>query len=225
MLYKEKEQGVDNIWYVAKDRRKETTESHDVERKVTQAPRAGSRSLQNEGQEQAGFRRGRGCIDQIFVLRNIIEQCIEWNTPLYINFIDFRKDFDSVQRDTLWKILRLYGVPPKIVTLMELFYQQCECSVIVDGNLSEWFCVESGVRQGCFISPILFLVAIDWIMRRKTADRPRGTQWTLFSQLEDLDFADDLAALSTTRCHLQEKTDRLRRFARQVGLNINNSKT
>ena len=83
-------------------------------------------------------------------------QCIEWNTPLYINFIDFWKAFDSVHCDTLWKTLWSYGVPPKIVTLMELFYQQFKCSVIVDRNLSEWFRVESSVRQGCDIPPILF---------------------------------------------------------------------
>ena len=47
-------------------------------------------------EEQAGFRRGRGCIDQIFALRNIIEQSIEWNSPLYLNFIDFKKAFDSI---------------------------------------------------------------------------------------------------------------------------------
>lgn len=47
-------------------------------------------------EEQAGFRKGRGCIDQIFALRNIIEQCIDWNVSLYMNFIDFRKAFDSV---------------------------------------------------------------------------------------------------------------------------------
>ena len=52
-------------------------------------------------EEQAGFRKGRGCIDQIFALRNIIEQCIEWNVPLYINFIDFKKAFDSVHRERL----------------------------------------------------------------------------------------------------------------------------
>ena len=47
-------------------------------------------------QEQAGFRKGRGCIDQIFARQNIIEQRIEWNVPLYINFIDFKKAFDNV---------------------------------------------------------------------------------------------------------------------------------
>ena len=177
-------------------------------------------------EEQAGFRKGRGCIDQIFALRNIIEQCLEWNVPLYINFIDFRKAFDSVHRDTLWKLLRSYGIPEKIVTLISLFYNHFECSVITDSQtLSEWFPVESGVRQGCTLSPILFLVTIDWIMRKTTSDIPRGIQWTLFSQLEDLDFADDLLALSSKREHLQEKTDRLNTYAKQTGLNINTAKT
>ncbi len=176
-------------------------------------------------QEQAGFRKGRGCIDQIFALRNIIEQCLEWNVPLYINFIDFKKAFDSVHRETLWKILHSYGVPPKIVTLIKMFYDHFECSIILDNTISEWFTVESGVRQGCILSPILFLVTIDWIMRKTTSDQPRGIKWTLFTQLEDLDFADDLAVLSTKHSNLQEKTNRLNKFAKQTGLDISTTKT
>ena len=166
-------------------------------------------------QEQAGFRKRRGCTDQIFALRNIIEQTLEWNCPLYINVIDFKKAFDSIHHDTLWKILRSYGVPLKIVSLIETFYNHFECSVILNNTSSEWFTVKSGVRQGCILSPILFLVVIDWVMRKTTSDKPRGIQWTLFSQLEDLDFADDLAFLSVKLDHLQEKTDRLERYAKQ----------
>ena len=54
-------------------------------------------------EEQAGFRPGRSCTDQIFVLRTILEQSMEWNSTLYLNFIDFEKAFDSVHHDTLWK--------------------------------------------------------------------------------------------------------------------------
>ena len=112
-------------------------------------------------QEQAGFRKGRGCMDQIFALRNIIEQCLEWNTSFFINFVDFRKAFDSVHRNILWKILHSYGIPSKIISIIKTFYEHFECSVIMGNDLSEWFSVQSGVRQGCIISPILFLVAID----------------------------------------------------------------
>ena len=177
-------------------------------------------------QEQVGFRKGRGCIEQLFTLQNIIEQCLEWKTPLFINFIDFKKAFDSVHRATLWKLLHLYGVPAKIFTLIEKFYDHFECIVILDNNtLSEWFQVKSGVRQGCILSPILFLVIIDWTMKTTTSDKPRGIPWNLFSHLEDLDFADDLAILSTNRSNLQEKTDRLRTYAKQTDLNINTAKT
>ena len=109
--------------------------------------------------------KGRGCIDQIFAIRNIIEQCIEWKTPLFINYIDFRKSFDSLHRETLWKILRSYGIPLKICTVMKAFYDNFECSVILGNSISEPFIVKFRERQGCIMSPILFLVVIDRIQR------------------------------------------------------------
>ena len=60
---------------------------------------------------------------------------------------------------------------------------------------------------------------------RKSCDRPRGIQWTPFSHQEDLDLADDIAVLSTTAHHLQQKTDKLSSFANKVGLTIRSSKT
>ena len=95
----------------------------------------------------------------------------------------------------------------------------------MNNTLTESFEVHSGVRQGCILSPILFLITIDWIMRQATSDRPRGIQWTPFSQLEDLDFADDLAIVATRQPHLQQKTSRLSEYAKQTGLNINIKKT
>merc|ERR1711911_32185 len=71
---------------------------------------------------QAGFRKNRSCKDQIATLRVIVEQSLEWNTSLYINFIDYEKAFDSVDRNTLWKLLRHYGVPEKIVSLIRKSY-------------------------------------------------------------------------------------------------------
>ncbi|VDP66345.1 unnamed protein product [Schistosoma mattheei] len=59
--------------------------------------------------QQAGFRKDRSCTDRIATLRIIVEQSVEWNSSLYINFIDYEKAFDSVDRRTLWKLLRHYG--------------------------------------------------------------------------------------------------------------------
>ena len=71
--------------------------------------------------EQAGFRPGRGTTEQIFILRNI-EQSIEWQSSLYVNFIDFKKAFNSVHRDSLWLIMRSYGIPSKIVSMVKVLY-------------------------------------------------------------------------------------------------------
>ena len=83
--------------------------------------------------EQASFRPGRGNTEQIFILRNIIEQSIEWQSSLYINFIDFKKVFDSVHRDSLWLIMRSYSIPPKIIGMAKTLYDNFECTV-VDGK-------------------------------------------------------------------------------------------
>ena len=84
-----------------------------------------------------------------------------------------------------------------------------ECRVLLRGQTTDPFEVKTGVRQGCLLSPFLFLLAVDWIMKQVTLEGRTGIQWTLTSHLEDLDFADDLALLSHSHNHMQEKTDRL----------------
>ena len=173
-------------------------------------------------QEQSGFRKGRGCIDHITVLRNVIEQSTEWQRKLYILFVDYQKAFDSLHRESLWKLLRAYGVPQKIVNVIKQFYCRFTCSV---GSSDLRFEVKSGVRQGCVMSGLLFIVAIDWITSRTTQDARRGIRWTLFTQLEDLDYADDIPLLSHTEQQMQQKFDRLMQYGEQVGLRVNTKKT
>ncbi|XP_028649227.2 LOW QUALITY PROTEIN: uncharacterized protein LOC114645554 [Erpetoichthys calabaricus] len=176
--------------------------------------------------EQAGFRQNRSCTDQIATLHIIVEQSLEWNTPvLYINFVDYEKAFDSVDRGTLWKLLQHYGIPAKVVNLIKSSYEGITCRVIHGGQLTNSFQVKMGVRQECLLSPFLFLIAIDWIMKTSTSERRNGIQWTLWSQLEDLEFADDLALLSHSQQQIQEKTNVLAATSSQVGLNIHTEKT
>ena len=154
---------------------------------------------------QAGFRKDRSCTDQIATLRIIVEQSIEWDSSLYINFVDYDKAFDSLDRDTLWKLLQHYGIPNKLISLIRNSYEDMACRVIHAGQLTDSFMVKTGVRQGCLLSPFLFLLAIDWIMKKTTKYRRNGIQWTPWSQLEDLDFADDLALLSHSHQQMQGK--------------------
>ena len=100
-----------------------------------------------------------------------------------------------------------------------------KCRVIHRGQLSNSFEVKTGVRQGCLLSPFLFLLAIDWVKKTTTAGNRNGIQWTLLEQLDDLDFADDLALLSSSHQQMQEKTSKLAVISPQVGLNIHKDKT
>ena len=179
--------------------------------------------------QQAGFRPGQSCSDHIFTLRQILEQSKEWNTSLYINFIDLEKAFDSIHRESLWKILRHYGVPAKLVRVIAMLFNDFKSQVICDSELTEAFNVSTGVKQGCILSPFLFILAMDWIMKNSTDGERRGIKWTMTmtttTTLEDLDFADDIALLSHRHQDMQEKTDAMAPTAGNLGLKVSTKKT
>ena len=175
-------------------------------------------------EQQTGFRKDRPYTDQIVALRIIIEQSLEWNTSLFLNFVDFEKDFDSLDRDVLWNLMAHYGIPQKFINIIRNSYNNMQCRVIHEGKLTESFDVKTGVKQGCLLSPFLFLLAIDYIMRESTEGKRNGIQWTMWQQLDDLDFADDIALISSTQ-QMQEKTSLLAETSIKLGLRPNESKT
>ena len=152
--------------------------------------------------QQAGFRRNKSCADQIASLRINVEQSLEWNSLHYIDFKDYKKAFDNVDREKMWMLLRHYGVPEKIISLIRCTCQDRSCKAAYAGLLSESFEVKTGVRQGCLLSPFLFLLVIDWILKITTTGRSIGIQWTLWTQLDNLDFADTWRSCHTitARC-------------------------
>ena len=115
---------------------------------------------------QVSFRKDGSCTDQIATLRIIVEQSMEWDLSMYINFVDYEKVFDSLDKDTLWKLLQHYGVPDKCISLIRNNYEDMACRVVHAGQLRDSFMVKTVVRQGCFLSPFLFLLAVDWIKKK-----------------------------------------------------------
>ena len=87
------------------------------------------------------------------------------------------------------------------------------CTVIDGGVKTGWFDIKTGVRQGCVMSGFLFLLVIDWVTKKMLREGITGIRWRFTKKLENLDFADDLALLSSTRRQLQLKNERLRTFA------------
>ena len=164
--------------------------------------------------EQAGFRK-----------RNVIEQVVEWQSTLYITFVDFEKAFDSVHRECLWKIMASYGIPHKIIKMVQILYEDSECAVLDEGEESEWFKFKTGVKQGNVMSGFIFLMVVAWIMKRTIEGNNTGIRWKFTTKLEDLDFADDIALLSSNLHHIQTKVTNLAKFSAKTGLKVNKKKT
>ena len=94
-----------------------------------------------------------------------------------------------------------------------------------EGKLTKPFSAQTGVRQGCLLSPTIFLIVIDWVMRKATKDRRMGIQWTLTKQLEDLDFVDDVSLLAHRHEDPQIQLEPVADEAEKVGLQIKINKT
>ena len=107
---------------------------------------------------QNGFRKGRSTISHILTLRRILEGARAKNLSAVMVFIDFRKAFDSVDRDTLMKILLAYGIPKKIVDLISLLYTNTSAQVITPDGKTEFFEILAGVLQGDTLAPYLFVI-------------------------------------------------------------------
>ena len=102
-----------------------------------------------------------------------------YGVELHVNFNNYENAFDSIHRDSLWEILRAYGIPQHIVNIIKCSYSNFICCVRVgQGDLS--FGVKTGVRQGCVVSSVLFNIAIDWVLHRIVEDQRRGIRWTPF---------------------------------------------
>nr|VZI28413.1 unnamed protein product [Spirometra erinaceieuropaei] len=157
---------------------------------------------------QAGFRGGRGCADQIFTLRRIHEFRHSFQHPTAVCFVDFAAAFDSVHRESLWRIMALDGVPAKIIAMIKAYYRSTTARVLVRNNFSQPFGIRSGVRQGCILPPILFNYAIDWILGRALRDSD-GVEFAPAHRLTDLDYADDIALLASSFGDLQSMVSRV----------------
>ena len=94
-------------------------------------------------------------------------------------------------------ILWHYGIPEKIVRMIPVSYDGFQARVLHDGDMTEPFSMSTGIQQGCLLSPLLFLVVLDWVSCQALGDNEEGIQLTLLRKfLEDLDFADNIVLLS-----------------------------
>ena len=109
---------------------------------------------------QAGFRKNRSCIDNVYTLNEVVQGRLRKDKPTYAFFLDVQKAYDTVWRDAygLWLKLWDMGVKGKMWHVVKGMYEVSRSAVLLDGEKSNMFSVEQGVAQGCSLSPILFSV-------------------------------------------------------------------
>ena len=136
-------------------------------------------------------------------------------------FVDLEKAYDSLPRSKLWSVLPEYGVNGKLLDAIKSLYVNCRAAVRIDGKLSDWFDVNNGVRQGCTISPLLFIIYMDKLIKDSNL---KGKVVLGNNEVSSLAYADDLCLFSSSEEELQSNINDLEVACRNFGMKINSSK-
>ena len=119
---------------------------------------------------QAGFRKGRGIRDQIANIHWIIKKAREFQKIIYFCFIDYAKAFDYVDHNQLRKIVKEMGIPDHLTCLLRNMCAGQEATDRTGHGTTDWFQIGKGVHQGCILSPYLFNLHAEYIMRNARLD-------------------------------------------------------
>jgi hypothetical protein len=180
---------------------------------------------------QSGFRPGRSTVEQVVTVRSIIEACKTRQRSVSIVFVDFRKAFDSVSRSAIAPLLSFYGVPPVLIAAVMELYRDTQAFVQLRDCQTDAFTTTSGVLQGDTLAPFLFIIFIDYILRRALREdegyvitRRRSSRHPA-AILAALAFADDIALACRSPEAAQRSLNRLCEEGDRVGLSVSAKKT
>lgn len=178
---------------------------------------------------QAGFRTGRGTRDQIANIRWIMERQREFGQDVYLCFIDYTKAFDCVDHRKLWATLREMGLSEHLIRMIKSLYDNQAAVVRTESGDSDSFKVGKGVRQGCILSPILFNLYAEAVMREALQDDDEDEMNAGIRmggrRIKDLRYADDTTLLADSKESLEELLAKVQSASNKAGLYLNVKKT
>ena len=171
---------------------------------------------------QAGFRKGRGTRDQTANIHLIMEKARKFQKNIYFCFIDYAKAFDCVDHNQLWKILKQMGIPDHLAYLLRNLYAGQEATVRTGHGTTDWFQIGKGVRQGCILSPCLFNLHAESIMRNAGLEEAQAGIKIAGRNINNLRYVDGATLMAESEEKLKMK---VKEESEKVGLKLNIQKT
>ena len=184
--------------------------------------------------EQHAFRRANGCQNATFIVKSALQQLRHCGQPAVVTFFDLAKAFDSIPRELIWETMEAYGFGTTIVQLVKELYENDEMYVKLGGRISsDYFSSRRGIRQGDLLSPLLFNLVMDRVLRTALdtarANHLKGIPFVNGEGRRMLlsvrAYADDLVLFSAHKAAAQRDIDTLVDALKAAGLTVNVNKT
>ena len=173
---------------------------------------------------QTGFRKGRGTRNQIANICWIIKKAREFQKNIYVCFIDYAKSFDCVDHNKLWKILKVMGIPDHLTCLLRNLYAGQEATFRTGHGTTDWFQIGNGVCQGCILSPCLFNLYAEYIMRNAGLKEVQARIKIARRNSKNLRYADDTTLKAEIEEELKSLWMKVKEESEKVGSKLNTQK-
>lgn len=179
--------------------------------------------------EQTAFRAKRQTVDNISILRNIIEKNNDQGNNIYITFIDLKAAFDSIDRKEMWSAMEELGVSGKLLQATRSTYKTVVGKVQMGGSRSGKFMMNKGIKQGDSLSPLLFVIVMDKLVKnikRRTNHLKTIVGYTHLTpvKIEGLLYADDVVLIADNLRKMQRLIDVWTEEMEKMKLEININK-
>ena len=174
---------------------------------------------------QAAFRKGRGTRDQIANIRWITDKAREFQKNIYFCFIDYAKTFNCVDHNKLWKILKEIGIPDHLTCLLRNLYAGQEATVRTGHGTTDWFQIGKGVRQSCILSPCLFNLYAEYIMRNAGLEETQAGIKIARRNINNLRYADNTTLMGESEEKVKSLLMKMKEESKNFGLKLNIQKT
>ena len=171
------------------------------------------------------FRNGRGTRDQIANIHWIMEKVRELQKNIYFCFTDYAKAFDCVDQNKLWKILQEMGIPDHLTRLLRNLYAGQEATVRTGHGTTYWFQIGKGVHQGCILSPCLFNLYEEYIMRNTALQKSQTVIKIARRNINNFRDEDDTTLMAGREEELKSLLMKVKEESEKVGLKLNIQKT